>query len=984
MELKDFPRPPNDNGRGIHWSANIYHPEGEALRFWINELKEMNIKWVKLLDDGGGSSFKLCEALLKEGIFPVVRLYRPEPNPGHISGREIETVKNLVALGVRYFETNNEPNLPAEWKGGYMPPNWVEIVAENLIIDADIILGLGGLPAIPAFSVGEKTDIFSEIARRRPDLFEAGIWAAIHNYTLNHPLDYPYDPVNQEGKPLTYEEYISYGPVEWVWDGNPLEWINEWRAKDKNPGATVLDDPSCFLAFEQINTLIVRACGHSIPIISTEGGPVVGWREDRRYPRITPALHRDMVVAINDFMQRHAPPYYFAMCHWLIANYKIGNFNPTWETQAWYTDWWNDLFGLNGRLPAVDAVKAMPSIARIGSGTGSIAGILRDKEGRSLVAIPVALYQKGTRIGLTYTDITGLFRFSSIPAGEYDLVVEKIGAIALGIKLAEGESKVLDLEPLDAGVKGAITGKVKDERGKPLPSVEVILLKEGKPLAKTTTTASGEYSFQNLGEGIYGLKAGPLTLYSIALDGWKEEKFDITLPAPPGYRYKVITKRLLPPEETMNRRLFYGQVLDENGIPMSGVKVMMSWTGAPPGTSFPVRVTGQIVGKPPGYYEFLHTPGEYQLMVVQGDWESEVAEGLNTAYVPGREPGSPICYEVNFQLLPVGQPKGATIKGELSGLPRGHKVILKAPGFSQAAELDEKGCFSFAGLSPQEYSLELEGLGTIASGLKVANSEVFFLLMPFQSIIQGKVLGLEEGSSIRLVSQEFGWEMWTEAGAGGSFRFEKVPRGRYLIMVGEKEVGEAEADGLSIFTLADLYLEGAFSSIKGKVVDELGRAVAGIKLILLREGAKVAETITDSDGSYRFLYIKAGMYDLKAEGIGLVRSGLLVDGESSYQVDIVLPAIKPRKPLSRCLYFGSIPLKGVAQVNFFLALQYIVATGTPVAFSFKEASLAQEVVIVGDERIVGFDEEQALKETGCEVHRIPGDSYAIAQALGLK
>ncbi|MDW8102131.1 MAG: carboxypeptidase-like regulatory domain-containing protein [Anaerolineae bacterium] len=983
MELKDFPRPPADNGRGIHWSASIYHPEGEALRYWINELKEMNIKWVKLLDDGAGSSLKLCEALLNEGIMPVVRLYRHEPNPGHIGGREVETVKKLVSIGVRYLETNNEPNIPIEWKGGYMPPNWVEIVVENFIIDADIILGLGGLPAIPAFSVGEKTDIFSEIARRRPDLFEAGIWAAIHNYTLNHPIDYPYDPVNQEGKPLTREEYLSYGPVEWVWDRNPLEWINEWRAKDKNPGATVMEDPSCFLAFEQVNALIVRACGHSIPIISTEGGPSVGSRDDRRYPRITPALHRDIVVAINDFMQRQAPPYYFAMCHWLIANYKIGHFDPTWETQAWYTDWWNDLFGLSGRLPAVDAVKAMPSLVRVGLGTGAIAGILRDKEGRNLVAIPVALYQKGARIGLTYTDITGLFRFSSVPPGEYDIVVEKVGAIALGVELAEGENKILDLEPLEVGIRGAIAGKVMDERGKPQPGVEVILLKEGKPLAKTRSSALGEYSFQNLGEGIYGLKAGPLVLYSVALDGWKEEKMDITLPAPPGYRYKVITKRLLPPEETMNRRLFYGQVLDENGIPISGIKVMMSWTGAPPGTPFPIRITGQVVGKPPGYYEFLHTPGEYQLMVVQGDWESEVADGLNTASVPGREPGAPVTYEVNFQLLPVGQPQGAIIRGELSGIPQGHRVILRAPGFSRVAELESKSRFAFYGLSPGEYSLELEGLGTIASGLKVTDSEVFFLLMPFQSTIQGRVSGLEEGTSLRLVSEEFGWEVETKAGPGGAFRFENLPRGRYHILIGEKELAEAEVDGLSIFTLPDLFLEGPFSFIGGKVLDDLGRAVGKLKLTLLKEGVKVAETTTSADGSYRFSYIKAGIYEIRAEGFGVVKSNLIVDGQSPYQVDITLPAIKPRKPLSRCLYFGSLPLKGVARVNFLVSLQYIVATGTPVVFSLKEASQAQEVIIVGDERLIGPEEEQALKETGCEVRRISGDSYAIARTLGL-
>ena len=28
MRVEDFPRPANDNRRGIHWSASVYHPVG--------------------------------------------------------------------------------------------------------------------------------------------------------------------------------------------------------------------------------------------------------------------------------------------------------------------------------------------------------------------------------------------------------------------------------------------------------------------------------------------------------------------------------------------------------------------------------------------------------------------------------------------------------------------------------------------------------------------------------------------------------------------------------------------------------------------------------------------------------------------------------------------------------------------------------------------------------------------------------------------
>ena len=95
MRLEEFPRPKDDNGRGVHWSASVYHPSGSELDFWLQELQAMQIKWVKLLDDGGSASMELCQRLLEADIMPVVRLYREAPNPGHISGREEETVRRL-------------------------------------------------------------------------------------------------------------------------------------------------------------------------------------------------------------------------------------------------------------------------------------------------------------------------------------------------------------------------------------------------------------------------------------------------------------------------------------------------------------------------------------------------------------------------------------------------------------------------------------------------------------------------------------------------------------------------------------------------------------------------------------------------------------------------------------------------------------------------------------------------------------------------
>ena len=99
MQVQDFPRPRNNNRRGVHWSTILYPAGAGVLSLWIAELQQLHVKWVKILDDGGGSSLPLCEQLLAADIFPIVRLYRQAPNPGHLGGRETDTVKQLARAG---------------------------------------------------------------------------------------------------------------------------------------------------------------------------------------------------------------------------------------------------------------------------------------------------------------------------------------------------------------------------------------------------------------------------------------------------------------------------------------------------------------------------------------------------------------------------------------------------------------------------------------------------------------------------------------------------------------------------------------------------------------------------------------------------------------------------------------------------------------------------------------------------------------------
>jgi hypothetical protein len=377
MELHEFPRPSRDNGRGVHWSLSVYEWGKRNWDFWREQLLAMQIKWVKIMDDGGGSGLRLARQLIDMEIMPVVRLYRPQQNPGTIGQRGRETVRRYVQAGAVYFETNNEPDLDLEWRDGIKPPNWLDIVVNDFIADADIVLEEGGYPAVPAFGVGTLCDPFTKIVQRgRRDILDGGAWAAIHNYCLGRPLEYPNDPVNTQGVPITQAEWEAAGGL-WAWEMD-VEAVNRARRELAKPDASIMTDATCFRGFEYLNHVIVQAVGHSIPIMMTEGGYNVGQRagttfgDDPRYPKPTPQAASEMSLEMFKYMQgdrdilgQPVPDYFFAAMPWLIAAYRIGVWAAPAEMQGpWFTHQYDQQFGLRGELPLVQMLKDLPSRVR--------------------------------------------------------------------------------------------------------------------------------------------------------------------------------------------------------------------------------------------------------------------------------------------------------------------------------------------------------------------------------------------------------------------------------------------------------------------------------------------------------------------------------------------------------------------------------------------------------------------------------------------
>ena len=356
--LAQYPRPAGDNGRGLHYTPTLFPQQPEVVDRFVSELLAMNIKWVKLMQ-GDVPKIEhqyLVEQLVAHRIEPILRVYQPYNDPyQNLSG----LVSAGVPLGVHYYELYNEPNiagLPGGWKDGETIS--VERLLDVWIAAAEQVREAGGYPGLPSLAVGGNYDDMRFLrdfldglkARQRTDLLDRA-WLPLHNYFLNHPLDYPSDPVNLKSVPLDQMDIQARHLTP-----EQVQAINQARANARQPGGyyvgdTINTDSNGFRKFEAYAQIMFERLGYYLPIIGTEGGAIAGEQQDPRYPPVTDEDVTSLTLRAYQAMTDQAPPYFFAFTPWLMSNSSGGNWDPAWEQAAWYK--------LDGTvLPVVTALKA--------------------------------------------------------------------------------------------------------------------------------------------------------------------------------------------------------------------------------------------------------------------------------------------------------------------------------------------------------------------------------------------------------------------------------------------------------------------------------------------------------------------------------------------------------------------------------------------------------------------------------------------------
>jgi len=1029
MELKDYPRPPKDTGIGMHWSPGNSGSvgAGELRETWIPQLQRMGVTWVKLLHSGG---LELAELLLEADIMPVVRIYRHRPNSkdlrkAALGPKEIDWIKEYLAVGVRYFEFNNEPELPSEWEGGHAPSDAIDYVARAAIVDMETILGLGGYPAVPATAIGTKWDLIGKIIEHGGDyLFDEPVWLAVHNYTLNHPLDYPYDRVNRRGVALTPKEYRGMGSDAWTgprWGARTLAFINEQRKKNKNPRADIQDDPAGFLAFQRLADLAMKHLGRHLPIISTESGPIVGEDDDPRYPTTTPDIHAQVVAETAKIMMgtshRYdpAPDYYFATAFWLMGASVLRA--KGWEGHAWFSPRWP-----NGRLPAVDALENLSKRVRHFEFDEEPAPVLIGDRARSMVSgvihghpnMRVILRSAGYAAD-AYTDDQGRFRIESLPKGKYRLSVPGTEIIRLGIELdgrnhvelALGEPpiQVQPGPPPDDQPERGWRVRVEDA-GEAAGFSIVRVSVEGKANLPVHITAEGWEGVTHLTGskpefGPFALEFAPLGpgQYIIEPEGLDvQARIDLD-------ENQLVEVAFYPAgereEESGEEKPAQSRI---EGVIVHGAGMRVHLTG-------PENQVWETFADEEGRFEFEALPaGEYALRLPDVDIIRQLT-------LDGQE-----AARLEMEAPDVEVPHYSTISGRVTH-GAGREVMLKGPGVEMTALVDEKERYLFTGLGPGQYYVRVKDTLRRRGGLRMTGRNhrvVNFSLSaaaPSESVICGQV---PDGA---------GWQVYLRSpddreviqvlDEDGEFEFTHLKAGEYELILHTPEAEFVErvtvdgenrvevrfnllAEALAIAPTEDAAITAeaasppapwtwrvedagatpGFGIVRVRMPGQAGRAMR-----LWADGwvgmvRRIGEKVEYGPDVCEFAPLGKGKYYLQPEGadfrVEIEMPGARAiwvtfssDGQTSPAPQPPAPA--PNKDIPCFLLVKSMPydLPGLIQV-----IRFAQTIHAPVDDDIAAALRAEKVIVLANSEDFSEEEEAQLREAGCEVIRVAPPYYA--------
>lgn len=347
MNLRDYPRPKNDNGIGLHFRLDLREsPEHPLITQGVEWLVSINAKWTLIAGGDWQQIAKAARPVWDAGIMPVCRLVTKIDRP-FIDWAD--GVKTLHDLGIpAYIQVFNEPGDSREWRNEQpdipqFGERWADAAAR--VFQAGGMPGMGGVLAQDEWEAA-----FNAVQASGNMALWDKAWFCVHNYGSNHPPNYPYDDVNQKGIPVTPAEYAKYR------FSMPLDELNEKRATDANPGDTVYEDDTTVLRVLTFKKWMVDSLGYCLPMIGGEGGWQWQTEEDLRYPKLPDEFHASYTREMFEWFHTGKlsdgsplPDELFCVTAWIEADGQADS-------------WW---FGpLGTKQGTIDAVASIPAFVR--------------------------------------------------------------------------------------------------------------------------------------------------------------------------------------------------------------------------------------------------------------------------------------------------------------------------------------------------------------------------------------------------------------------------------------------------------------------------------------------------------------------------------------------------------------------------------------------------------------------------------------------
>jgi protocatechuate 3,4-dioxygenase beta subunit len=222
--------------------------------------------------------------------------------------------------------------------------------------------------------------------------------------------------------------------------------------------------------------------------------------------------------------------------------------------------------------PVLEASSAEPEAseaAAVGAGSGSLVIVVEDRSGELLAGVRVAL-RSAQLSRQVVTAERGEARFAELPTGSYHYRVQAPGGPELesGVPIALGRGEARTLTLRLGAYDLAISGRVLNQRGEPVPDIELVALRlfpkvpaeralRVRAKSKTRSSEDGSYAVPGLDEGDYEVRTQATDRYASASVSVRAgvESADIVLVDQRGVGV-------------------FGSVTDPRGEPLPGVQVV--------------------------------------------------------------------------------------------------------------------------------------------------------------------------------------------------------------------------------------------------------------------------------------------------------------------------------------------------------------------------------------------------------------------------